>query len=116
MQRDFLIMRAVLQAVEAHEGVTHAPLDSVEAAPDVLAAHVELMLEAGLLIGEADPAAEPPHALAHRLTSAGHDLLALGNEAAWRRARDRLEQVAGGATLAMMREELAAFARFKLGS
>jgi len=116
VKRDFLIIRAILQRVEAHDGVTRAPLDGIEASPEVIAAHVELMIGAGLLIGEADPAASPPVAAAHRLTSEGHDLLALGGETAWRQALDRLDQILGGATLALLRDELLAFARFKLGS
>lgn len=97
MKRDMDLIRAILLMVEAGEiQGTSVAVEGCD--PHMVAEHIELLLDAGLILGKVTHflGDEPPAALVRRLTWSGHEFLAAArNETVWSRTKVFVKEKGG---------------------
>jgi transcriptional antiterminator Rof (Rho-off) len=119
MIRDLDLLRTILLRAET----SPLPLNLVDLAIEgydfsEIAAHVELLVEAGLVDAElvhADAVSAPIFASIKRLRWPAHEFLDLArDQATWERVRDAVKAVTGAASFGVVEELLASQARVRL--
>lgn len=114
MQRDMDLVREILIVVEDAQWGTVTPANLPDHDPAVVAYHIGLMVEAGLIEGQAVRAmdAGPVNGHIDQLTWTGHEFLAaVRNETIW----SKVKQKAGSASFDVLMAMAVALAKEKIG-
>lgn len=112
MQRDFDLIRAILIDAESHPPGEYT-LKIPGHDSKTVAAHVEILLEAGLLKGKV---VAPGKAYIFRLTWDGHEFLdSIKESATWETIKATVKDKTGGLTYDLLKELLKALGRDALG-
>jgi hypothetical protein len=91
MTRDNELIRQIILAIKARKDATPQALEVDGADKAIVARHLEMLLDLGLLEGEKRNAAPYPTILVKDLTWSGHDLAAvMENETVWGQFKQRL--------------------------
>jgi hypothetical protein len=121
MKRDLDLYRSLLDHFESLKaGTATLQLNAAKfgCTPHELVEHLELMIEQGLLCGEAKTQFHIPDGgtfCIHRLTAAGHDFLCVSrNESVWSATKDRMKK-AGAWTFSVIVEILKEDAKHRFG-
>jgi DNA-binding HxlR family transcriptional regulator len=120
MQRDMDLVREILGTVEAAdaEELRHCWLEMPGYTQSVVAQHVEIMQEAGLVEAHvlAFDGVPPQAARVFRLTWAGHDFLAaVRNDTVWAKSKQLLKEKGGALTFDMLKAVAVQFGKQHLG-
>lgn len=117
MRRDMDMVRDLLM-LKAESGVRETNAYDLEGEKSVIAYHVRIMTEAGLITSyvKPDDAFEPSSCCIYSLTWKGNDLLdAIQPSKVWSAVKKRLSQTVGTASLSVISDLAAATARQLIG-
>jgi hypothetical protein len=118
MERDFDLIRDILQEVQAAPAMTPLTKFHVDGYEDnVVNEHIELLIEAGFLEGKIYKfAGGGSEAIVNRLTWTGHDFLdAMKDDSIWIKAKETILKPVGGIAFEVLLEWLKWQMREKLG-
>lgn len=118
MKRDFDLIRAILLDFEGRPpGSIPLKFVSDDYAPEIVSAHLALLIEAGLLSGTTqDQMNGPDHAFPTGLTWDGHDFLySIKDPNLWEKAKKVVIAPVGGIAFGLLKEWLKAEGKRHLG-
>jgi hypothetical protein len=118
MKRDYDLIRAIMlhvQATPAGEDVPDIPIPDGSSDAEV-SEHVEILIEADLLVGSAKRSTLGINYHVERLTWAGHDFIAAAaNDTVWNKTKSKIAQQATGIPFAIFTEMLKLTMKSHLG-
>lgn len=121
MKRNMDLVREILLQIEATEPGKAINLDNSGNGEEEIGLHVELMIEHGLIEGNALPSRDGPahQILAYRIermTWEGHDFLdAARNDTIWKKAKQKCLETTGGLAFDILKQCLVEFGKEAIG-
>ena len=104
MKRDMELIRKILAQIKARDTLDYRPIAVPDTDPAIVARHVELLHEAGLIEAMEPGAYKLPRLVVKDLTWAGHDLAAiLENDTVWQKLRAAFPKELGSLPLAVIK-------------